>query len=196
MSADAIDPKQYAKIRRGGELSNILDAVSHLNSRRRDYPDLRVEITCTLLANTFNKQAEFEAFWSDKVDRLCFNVEYFGFQYRQTFHKPAKRANCAIKTYVVPSGHVAPCCAMMVHQHETDTSWLPHIDTHTMAEAYAELCDMYEDPNSPLSKLCKKCDWWIMWAPNERDVGNGYCRWVDFSRSDSSAQERSAPQAV
>ena len=145
---------------------------------------MRVEITCTLLSNTFDRQKEFESFWADKVDRLLFNVEYFDvFKYKQIFHNPKKRNNCAIKTYVVPSGHIAPCCAIMVHQHEGDVSWLPHVDTHSLADAYSELCDMYEDPSSPLSALCKKCDWWIMWARNDQDNGSGYCRWVDFPRS-------------
>lgn len=188
MSCDSIDPVQYRKIRRGGELSRILDAASYLQEQKKKYKDLRVEITCTLLSNTFNRQKEFESFWSDKVDRLLFNVEYYDvFKYRRTFHNPAKRHNCEIKTYVVPSGHIAPCCAITVYQHEGDTSWLPHVDTHTLAEAYEQLCDMYEDPQSPLSRLCRKCDWWIMWAPNKQANGSGYFRYVDFERPNPTA---------
>ena len=69
----------------------------------------------------------------------------------------------------------------MVYQHEGDTSWLPHIETHTLKEAYDQLCDMYDDPQSPLAKLCAQCDWWIMWAKNETGDGTGYYRSVDFS---------------
>jgi Radical SAM superfamily len=185
MSADSIDPVQFRKIRRGGELSKIVDACAYLQSKKREFPHISVEVTCTLLSNTFGKQKEFETFWSDKVDRLWFNAEYYDkFKYRNILHQPKRRVNCEIKTYVVPSGHIAPCCAIIVNQHAGAKDWLPHIDTHTLEEAYTILSDMYEDPKSPLSEVCRKCEWWIMWAQNERDVGSAYCRWIDFTKSD------------
>ena len=188
ISADSIDHAQFRKIRRGGELGKVLDACAYLKSRKRDYPTITVEITCTLFSNTFGRQKEFEAFWSDKVDRLLLNAEYYDqLKFRNIMHKPKRRVNCEVKTYVVPSGHVVPCCAMIVKQHDGDTSWLPHIDTHSLKDAYNILCDMYEDPNSPLSKICRKCDWWIMWAQNERDVGSAYYRWVDFPQDQPQA---------
>jgi hypothetical protein len=181
MSADSIDAAQFRKIRRGGELSKIVEACAYLKSKKHLFPDIRVEITCTLFSNTFGRQREFEKFWSDKVDRLLFNAEYYNqLKFRNILHQPRRRVNCEIKTYIVPSGHIAPCCAIMVNQHDGDTSWLPHVETHTLEEAYTELCDLYEDPESPLSKICRNCDWWIMWAQNDRDVGSAYCRWVDF----------------
>ena len=184
MSADAIDDAQFRKIRRGGELSKIVEACAYLKSRKHEFPNMIVEITCTLFSNTFARQKEFETFWSDKVDRLLLNAEYYDeLKFRNIMHQPKRRVNCEIKTYVVPSGHIVPCCAMIVNQHDGDTSWLPHIDTHTLEEAYTALSDMYEDPESPLSKICKKCDWWIMWAQNEHDVGSAYYRWVDFPQN-------------
>jgi hypothetical protein len=166
-------------------LGKILAACDYLRCQKDRYPDLLVEITCTLLSNTFDQQKEFAAFWSDKVDRVLFNAEYYNtFLFRNILANPKRRVNCEIKTYIVPSGHISPCCAMMVHQHEGDTSWLPHISTHSLQEAYDLLCDMYDDPNSPLGKLCRNCDWWIMWAKSERDVGSAYCRWVDFPQRD------------
>jgi hypothetical protein len=182
ISADSIYPAQYAKIRRGGTLQKILDAFAYLKTKKALYPDLQLEASCTLLSNTFDLQKEFEDFWKNKVDRLIFNVEYFDiWKYRRTFGQPTRRVDCDIATYVVPSGHIAPCCAVMVYQHEGDTSWLPHIETHTLKEAYDQLCDMYDDPQSPLAKLCAQCDWWIMWAKNETGDGTGYYRSVDFS---------------
>ena len=188
MSADSIDDAQFRKIRRGGELGKVVDACAYLKSRKKNYPGTTVEITCTLFSNTFERQKEFEAFWSDKVDRLLLNAEYYDeLKFRNIMHKPKRRVNCEVKTYVVPSGHIVPCCAMIVTQHNGDNSWLPHIDTHSLEEAYTILCDMYEDPNSPLSKICRKCDWWIMWAQNERDVGSAYYRWVDFPQDQQHA---------
>jgi pyruvate-formate lyase-activating enzyme len=182
ISADSIYPAQYRKIRRGGELEKILDAFDYLRAKKTDYPGLSLEASCTLLSNTYPLQKEFEAFWRDKVDRLFFNVEYFDqWRFRKTFSQPPRRVNCEIATYVVPSGHIAPCCAVMVHAHDGDTSWLPHVDTHTLKEAYDELCDLYDDPQSPLAKLCADCDWWIMWAQNDNENGTAYCRWVDFT---------------
>src|SRR6185437_8825753 len=70
ISCDAIDPVHYARIRRGGEFQKILDAVAHLNSRRTDFPDLIVEINCTLFRKTFSQQAAFEVYWSGKVDAV------------------------------------------------------------------------------------------------------------------------------
>jgi hypothetical protein len=184
ISADSIYPEQYRKIRRGGELQKILDAFSYLQKQKGRYPDLILDASCTLLSNTFKLQKEFEEFWKDKVDNLWLNVEYYDiWRYRKTFGRPKRRVNCDIATYVVPSGHIAPCCAVMVHQHEGDTSWLPHVDTHTLQEAYDELCDLYDTPGSPLSNLCTSCDWWIMWSKNEEGDGSSYCRAVNYTPS-------------
>jgi pyruvate-formate lyase-activating enzyme len=171
ISCDAIDPVQYAKIRRGGELQNILDAVEYLNGKRGKYPDIKVEINCTLFRKTFPKQAEFEAFWAGKVDAVHFNAEYFDtWHFRNLHHLPTERSNCVIQTYILPSGKIAPCCAVMVHAHDNNVDWLPSVSTHTLEEAYNELCDMYENPESPLAKLCRRCEWWILWAPPKEEA--------------------------
>ena len=52
----------------------------------------------------------------------------------------------------------------MVYSHENDVSWLPHIKDYTLQESHTILSKMYEDGDSELGKLCKKCDWWIMWS--------------------------------
>lgn len=163
ISCDAIDASHYERIRRGGKFQIILDALAYLNSRRAEFPDLEIEIGCTLFRTTFHMQPEFEAFWkAHGVDRVHFNAEYFDtFRYRNLLAKPRKRVDCDIQTYVLPSGKIAPCCAMIVYAHDHDVSWMPDIRTHTLKQAYDELCDLYDDPNSPLAKLCADCDWWI-----------------------------------
>lgn len=165
MSCDAVEPKAYAKIRRGGELQKILDAAAQLRERKSTYPDINVEINCTLLSNSFHKQDEMTEFWRGKVDAVNFNAEYYDiFQFRNTHYLPEERVDCNLQTYVLPSGKIAPCCAVMVYAHDHDVSWLPDIRTHSLQEAHELLSDMYEDPKSELSSLCKKCDWWIMWT--------------------------------
>lgn len=183
ISVDAIDDHHYRKIRRGGELGRILETCAYLRRKQIVHPDLMVEITCTLFVNTAARQAEFTAFWSDKADRVLFNAEYHDtFYFRSLFHRPARRVDCRISTYVVPSGRIAPCCAMVVHQHNEDVGWLPHIDTHSLSDAYDLLCDMYEDPDSRLGELCKKCDWWILNSFNDQDGGSAYLQQVDFAK--------------
>ncbi len=165
MSCDAIEPKAYAKIRRGGELQRILDAAEFLRNRKPSFPEITVEINCTLLSNSFPKQDEMIEFWRGRVDAVNFNAEYFDtFRYRNTFFIPRARVDCHLQTYVLPSGKITPCCAVMVHAHDHDVSWLPDIRTHSLQEAHDELCEMYENPSSELSALCRQCDWWIMWA--------------------------------
>jgi hypothetical protein len=46
---------------------------AHLQSKNQ-FPDIRVEVTCTLFSNTLARQAEFEKFSSHKVDRLLLNA--------------------------------------------------------------------------------------------------------------------------
>jgi Radical SAM superfamily len=178
MSCDAIDASHYERIRRGGKFENILATIDHLNSRRSIYPNLSIEINCTLFKKTFSQQKLFEEFWSGKVDAINFNAEYYNtWNYRNIMFNPEERVNCRIQTYVLPSGKIAPCCAIMVHAHDNDVDWLPSVETHTLEEAYTELCDMYDDPNSPLGRLCSKCDWWIMWTPH-KDGATPYMRVV------------------
>lgn len=167
ISCDSIDAEHYAKIRRGGQFQNILNAIDYLNQRRSTYTGIRIDIHCTIFRKTFGKQQEFVDFWRGMVDGVTFNAEYYDtWHFRNIFSAPKERKNCKINTYVQPSGKITPCCALGVHQHENDLDWLPTVDTHTIPEAYQYLCDLYDDPNSPLAELCKKCDWWIVWAPN------------------------------
>lgn len=182
MSCDAIEPKAYAKIRRGGELQRILDAAEFLRNRKPSFPDITVEINCTLLSNTFPRQDEMIEFWRERVDAVNFNAEYFDtFRFRNTFFTPQRRVDCHLQTYVLPSGKITPCCAVMVHAHDHDVSWLPDIRTHSLQEAHDQLCDMYEDPSSELSALCRQCDWWIMWA--KKGGMTPYLRSVRFNDS-------------
>ena len=167
ISCDSHDAKHYERVRRGGKLEKILAAVDYLNQRRSEFPALSIEINCTLFRKTFGEQQSFEEFWSGKVDRINFNAEYHDtFKFRNLFYMPEKRVDCKIQTYVTPTGKIAPCCAIMVYQHENNVDWLPSITTHTLEQAYQQLCDMYDDPASPLAKHCKDCQWWIMWSPH------------------------------
>ncbi len=55
-------------------------------------------------------------------------AEYYDvLKFRNLFFVPEKRNDCHIQLYVLPSGQITPCCAMMVQSHEADTSWLPNI---------------------------------------------------------------------
>lgn len=193
MSCDAIDAVHYERIRRGGKFQIILDAVAHLDMRRADFPDLTIEIGCTLFRKTFHLQPQFEDFWRARgVDRVNFNAEYFDiFRYRNLLATPEKRVDCRIQTYVLPSGKISPCCAIMVYAHDHDVEWLPDVRTHSLQQAYDELCDMYDDPGSPLAKQCADCDWWIMW--DQGAEGNSpYFRGADL-RPPAPAE---APRAV
>ena len=185
MSADSTDPELYRKIRRGGELQKILDACEYLRAKKAKYPDLRVEINCTIFKNTFSKQQEMIDFWRGKVDQVNFNAEYYDtWKFRNIFNHPEKRNDCKIQLYVLPSGRIAPCCAMMVYAHDHDVSWLPHIAEVSLDEAYTRLCDLYDNPTSPLGNLCHTCDWWIMWAPS-RNGPTPYLRTVPLDESSS-----------
>jgi MoaA/NifB/PqqE/SkfB family radical SAM enzyme len=164
MSVDSTDAAQYRKIRRGGELDRILSACRSFKERKREFPDLRVEINVTLFKNTFVKQDQMIEFWRPLVDQVNFNAEYYNtFRFRNLFFVPTRRVDCNIEMYVMPSGRIAPCCAMAVYQHDHDVSWLPHVDEiSSLEEAQAKLYDLYEDKHGPMSSICAKCDWWIL----------------------------------
>lgn len=181
MSVDSTDAEQYRKIRRGGEFYKILEACTYLRESKPRYPGLRVEINATLFKNTFPKQDEMIEFWRGKVDQVNFNAEYYDtFRFRNTFCVPQQRNDCRIQLSLLPSGRITPCCAMQVQQHTHDLKWLPHIDDGPLTEAYSKLCDMYEDPNSPLAKICTDCDWWILNAKHDAQGQVPYLRCVSF----------------
>lgn len=179
-SVDHIEPRQYAKIRRGGELERVLSTIDYLKERKKDISDINVEVNCILIGDTKDRMEEFAAFWSSKVDAIHFHAEYYDvWKFRNLFYVPEKRNDCHIQLYVLPSGTITPCCAMMVQSHESDTTWLPNIATTSLQDAYDKLCDMYEDPTSELGKVCAKCQWWIMWS-DQKDGGTPYMRTVRF----------------
>jgi hypothetical protein len=136
---------------------------------------------------------EFADFWSTRVDALHFHAEYYDvLKFRNLFFIPEKRNDCHIQLYVLPSGYIAPCCAMMVQSHETDTSWLPHIRDNSLQEAYDKLCDMYEDPTSQLGKVCANCQWWVMWS-DHKDGASPYMKSVRF---DAGPPATPSPESV
>ena len=76
-SVDAYDPETYWKIRRGGELAKMVSARQYLRSRKKDYPELRVEVNNAFFRKTFGEQERFLAFWRGLVDAVNFNAEYY-----------------------------------------------------------------------------------------------------------------------
>jgi len=182
-SVDHIEPRAYAKIRRGGDLEKVLSAIDYLRFRKKQIPEISVEVNCILIGDTKERMREFADFWSIRVDAVHFHAEYYDvLKFRNLFYVPDVRNDCHIQLYVLPSGQIAPCCAMMVEAHETDTSWLPNIADTPLQEAYDKLCDMYEDPNSELGKVCAKCQWWVMWS-DQKDGSSPYMKSVRFDES-------------
>lgn len=181
-SIDHIDARQYAKIRRGGDLDRVLETVAYLRQRKGDLPDINVEINCIVIGDTKERMQEFADFWSTRVDAIHFHAEYYDvLKFRNLFFIPERRNDCHIQLYVLPSGQIAPCCAMMVQAHEGDASWLPNIADVSLQEAYDRLCDMYEDPTSDLGKVCSRCQWWVMWTEH-RDGCTPYMKSVRFDQ--------------
>jgi pyruvate-formate lyase-activating enzyme len=166
-SVDSIDSRRYAKIRRGGRLETVLDACEYLRGKKTEYPGLTTGVSVICLPNQQHSRAQVEEFWRARVDSVQFVSEYHDiFHFRRVFGLPEKRTPCRISMIPLPSGRVAPCCAMAVYSHDEDVSWLPHLAGNTPEEIYQKLCDLYDDPESPLGRLCSKCDWWIQFQPD------------------------------
>lgn len=193
-SVDHIEPRQYAKIRRGADLELVLSTIAYLRQRKAELPDLSVEVNCILIGDTRDRMQEFADFWSTRVDAVHFHAEYYDvLKFRNLFFVPEHRNDCHIQLYVLPSGQITPCCAMMVQAHEGEVSWLPNIADTSLQEAYDRLCDMYEDPNSELGKVCAKCDWWVMWS-EPRDGSSPYMKSVRFDRPSAPIEEPAETQ--
>jgi pyruvate-formate lyase-activating enzyme len=168
ISVDAIEPENYRKIRRGGELSNILAICAYLRSQKSRYPDLVVSICNVMFKNTFPRQEEFVRFWSGKADVIKFQAEYYDtFKFRNTHFPPGERVDCEIRVFLLPTGQMSPCCAITAHQHNRNLDWLPHIEDTTPEEALQYFKKLYADRESPLGKLCQQCDWWILFKRDE-----------------------------
>jgi MoaA/NifB/PqqE/SkfB family radical SAM enzyme len=180
VSVDAIDPDRYARIRRGGRLEIILDACAYLRGQKPRYPGLRVGVTVICFAKQPEERAAVEAFWRPRVDYVQFVSEYYDiFRFRRIFSTPRQRINCEVKLYPLPTGRVAPCCAVAIYAHDRDVSWLPHLNEDGPEEAYRKLCDLYDDPLNPLGAICKGCDWWVQFQTDRRGRSPIYER-VEF----------------
>jgi hypothetical protein len=168
ISVDAIDAESYRKIRRGGELNNILAICSYLRAKKSEYPDLIVSIANVLFKNTFRRQEEFIRFWSGKADVIKFQAEYYDtFKFRNTLYDPGERVDCQVRVFLLPTGQMSPCCAITAHQHDRNLDWLPHIRDTSPEEALQHFKKLYADRESPLGKLCQQCDWWILFKRDE-----------------------------
>ena len=121
-----------------------------------------------------------EDFWRDKrVDSLSFNSEYYNSIKHRNIFFLLKKKNCEIKSYFLPNGKIAPCCATCVVQHERDLDWLPKIDDYdNLVDAQADLVKMYNDPNSELRNICKEV---IVDDLDKKQTG--YIRIVDFNKN-------------
>jgi MoaA/NifB/PqqE/SkfB family radical SAM enzyme len=161
VSVDSIDATQYARIRRGGNLMTILDAFAYLRRKRWNGADIKFGVSAICFAKNKHSKQEVIDYWSTKVDFLQFVSEYHDvFHLRRLFFVPERRTDCRLEIVPLPSGRAAPCCAVAVYSHDHDVSWLPDLAEVDVTTAYHQLCDMYEDPTSPLAALCTKCDWW------------------------------------
>jgi FkbM family methyltransferase len=169
LSVDAIEADSYRRIRRGGELANLLRVCEELRARKSRYPDLKVSVANVVFRKTIDRQEEFIRFWTGKVDEVVFQAEYYDtFKFRTMLADPGERVECRMRVFLLPNGQMAPCCATGVYQHERDVEWLPHISDTTPEQALDRFKQMYADPASPLRKLCGECQWWIMFKRNER----------------------------
>jgi Radical SAM superfamily len=168
LSVDSIDADQYAKIRRGGCLDVILDACRYLQERKHAGAEVTVGVSIICFPANKHGKDEVIAFWRERVDYVQFVSEYYDvFRLRRLFFIPERRTDCSLELIPLPSGRVAPCCAIAIYSHDHDVSWLPHLADVSQKEAYETLCDMYEDPNSKLASLCANCDWWTQFHTNE-----------------------------
>jgi MoaA/NifB/PqqE/SkfB family radical SAM enzyme len=169
ISVDSIDKNQYAKIRRGGTLDVILNACAYFKQKKMADTDLRLGITVICFPKSNHSREEVVDFWRERVDYIQFVSEYYDvFQLRRLFFLPDRRVNCSLKLIPLPSGYVAPCCAIAIYSHDHDVSWLPHLANVSPKQAYDELCNMYEDQASPLAHICTKCNWWTQFYTNEK----------------------------
>lgn len=169
ISVDAIEPGSYRRIRRGGELSAILDVCSYLRLKKSLYPDLMVTVANVLFKNTFARQEEFERFWTGRVDRVSFQAEYYDvFKFRNILFDPGERVDCHLRVFLMPNGKMTPCCAIAAYQHDRDLEWLPHIRQATPREALQHFKELYADSKSPLGQLCQQCDWWMMFKQGKQ----------------------------
>lgn len=162
LSVDSIEKEHYEYVRRGGKFEKILEVCAYLRSQKSIYPNLRVEINVTLLEDTFNRQDEFIHFWMGKVDAISFANEYEHLKFKRLFFKPKRQYDCVLDIRLLPTGHMAPCCAIQVYQHYHPLDWLPHIDVITPNEAYQQFQVMYLDSTSPFRQICKECEWWVI----------------------------------
>lgn len=169
ISVDAINSEEYRHIRRGGDFAKIIEACAYLKAKKKTYPNLRVEANAVLLKDVFPRQEEFINFWRGKIDQVNFHAEYYEiFKFRNTVIPiPKNRTTCNLQVYLLPSGKMVPCCAVMAYQHYYDVEWLPHIDNTSPYLAYRQFQMMHKDPSSELRKLCRQCEWWIMFAHSQ-----------------------------
>jgi hypothetical protein len=171
-------------------LARIVDACRYLRERKRDYPELRVEVNNVLFHKTLGDQERFVSFCAGLVDAVNFNPEYYDtFRFRNTFVEPGERVDCHLQIYLLPTGQVAPCCAVMVHQHTQNLEWLPHIRDTEPAAALDRFQQMYSDPASPLAALCRNCAWWIVWKKD----ANGNSPYFKTVHIDDGAGSRPPP---
>jgi hypothetical protein len=120
--------------------------MCHFLVFKRKFSDIRVEINCIVIGDVKARMDEFVEFWRGRIDAVNFHAEYYDrLKFRNTFYVPDTRNDCHLQPYVLPSGQVTPCCAMMVVAHEEDLDWLPNLKDTSLKAAYDKLCDMYED---------------------------------------------------
>lgn len=168
ISVDAIEPDSYRKIRRGGELSVILEVCEYLRSKKKQYPHFIVSIANVLFRKTLARMDDFIRFWSGKADFIKFQAEYYNtFKMRNLLYDPGERVDCQIRVFLLPNGQMSPCCAITTYQHNRKVEWLPHIRDTSPEEALGYFKKLYADHDSPLGKLCQNCDWWVLFKKNE-----------------------------
>ncbi|MHC4519785.1 MAG: radical SAM protein, partial [Planctomycetota bacterium] len=184
ISVDTIYEDEYRRIRRGGTLRKIVDALDYLNTKYGSRKPFTTNISSILFDHNFHLQEEYVDFWTGRADRIFFKAEYYDtFKLRNLVaERPRRRNACRLALYLNPSGQIAPCCAIIVHNRQKELDWLPRIQDCTPTQAWHILNELYHDADSPFRQICGKCEWWIMFAefggkcPYGRTVDLKHCR--------------------
>lgn len=183
VSTDACSEDIYDKMRhKKSGFETILKAIAYLGDQKKKYKDLIVQSNNILMGQ--HTEYEFVEFWKDKVDIV--NVSALmtdAYSYDNIpFSLPKERCECLITPFLLPSGHISPCCTITAASANQEFDWLPNIRNCTTFEAYEKLVGMYYDHKSPLQEHCKKCSSWIRFYPK----GNVFIKSVDVRHCTSS----------
>jgi radical SAM protein with 4Fe4S-binding SPASM domain len=189
-SIDSIDPNLYARIRKNGNLEEVLQNIEYFCEYKKNKAVAKPEVQVSVVRT--DKSADgiesFVKYWGDKVDRVRVYEEHskdgnFGSLSKLNDTNSSDRKPCHkpfTDMVIYWDGRVAVCNHDWDRPNDIGDVNHTSISQIWTGDDYVRIRKTHLEQHDLLEKLCKNCDHWKAFYRPQNQIGELYEPELDF----------------